>query len=106
MLHYRLYTSTAQEYFFKLGIFRIILEYSRIFVHAITFLPVSGAPEHFDFWRGKTSKGAHLSARSLAREQSDRAGGGCGRPKTQGFYILVFANVNEPGGGFFDSGSV
>ena len=33
-----------------------------------------GAPEHFDFWRGKTSKGAHLS--EVVGEEAKRPSGG------------------------------
>ena len=45
----------------------------------------TGAPEHFEFWRGKTSKG-HICPRSSARERSDRAGGGCGGGGGGGWY--------------------
>ena len=41
---------------------------------------VAGAPEHFEFWRGKISGWGHICLRSSARERSDRAGGGYGYP--------------------------
>ena len=41
------------------------------YVHTLHW---SGAPEHFEFWRGKTSKGAHLS--EILGEGAKRPSGG------------------------------